>query len=244
MGNAAVTVETAETVLRAVRLVAVGHRPRTPSRTASTRNATESLRYCTSSGRDRRRIARCWRRRGSMQAWFKLREVGAAGPPHVEPPMQLFRLIACQGCGERVSSSDGPRLPTPPQQSHAQLSCACDCEDPVSKLEGARATARSPVWQHPGHHRRTPALQQPCCQGVPAAMPPLPIDSRDPYVTCHIGCTADGSRSGMTSAWTTIHRYTGCISTPCAALTSPIARCTLTLQGAARARPVSLAFAI
>ena len=45
---------------------------------------------------------------------------------------------------------------------------------------------------------------------------------RDPYVTCHVGCTADGSRSGMTSTWTsmlTIHRCAGCISTPCAALT-------------------------
>ena len=156
----------------------------------------------------------------------------------------LFRLIGWRGCWGRASSSDGPIPPAPPQLWHAPQSCACHCEDPVSKLEGARATACPPVWQHPGHHRRTPALQQPCCQGVPAAMPPLPIDSRDPYVTCHVGCTADGSRSGMTSAWTsmlTIHRYAGCISTPCAALTSPIARSTRTLQGAARARPAALA---
>ena len=45
-------------------------------------------------------------------------------------------------------------------------------------------------------------------------MPPLPIDSRDSHVTCHVRCTAGGSRSGTTSEWVsmlTFHRCARCI---------------------------------
>ena len=48
-------------------------------------------------------------------------------------------------------------------------------------------------------------------------MPPLPIDSRDSHVTCHVRCIAGGPRSGTTSAWLsmlTFYRCACCISAP------------------------------
>ena len=65
-----------------------------------------------------------------------------------------------------------------------------------------------------GNHRRRCFAYISFCQGVPAALPLLPSDSRDLCVTFHVGCTAGASRSGMASAWAsmlTIHRCAGCI---------------------------------
>ena len=79
-----------------------------------------------------------------------------------------------------------------------------------------------------------------CASSPAAAADRLPRPVRDLPLWTH--CRWYEKRPDISAGEHADHpQVRGCISTPCADLTSPIARCARMLQGAARARPASLA---